>query len=138
MILNYTVKDFMSTNLITFLPQTPIEVAIGTFLKNKISGDPVINEKNELIGVISEKDCMRTLMEYSYHNDLGGLVEDYMSEKLEKINVYDTVSQVADKFIQSRYRRFPVMDGNRLVGQISRRDILRAIFQLSQEDWIWN
>tara|TARA_A100001035_G_scaffold271094_1_gene258877 strand:- start:583 stop:987 length:405 start_codon:yes stop_codon:yes gene_type:complete len=134
MILNYTVKDFMATNLITFLPQTPIEVAIGTFLKNKISGAPVINEKNELIGVISEKDCMRTLMEYSYHNDLGGLVEDYMSEKLEKINVYDTISQVADKFIQSRCRRFPVMDGNRLVGQISRRDILRAIFQLSQED----
>ena len=134
MILNYTVKDFMATNLITFLPQTPIEVAIGTFLKNKISGAPVINEKNELIGVISGKDCMRTLMEYSYHNDLGGLVEDYMSEKLEKINVYDTISQVADKFIQSRCRRFPVMDGNRLVGQISRRDILRAIFQLSQED----
>ena len=134
MILNYTVKDFMATKLITFLPKTPIEVAVGTCLKNKISDTPVINEKNELIGVISEKDCMRTLMEYSYHNDLGGLVEDYMSEKLEKINVYDTISQVADKFIQSRCRRFPVMDGNRLVGQISRRDILRAIFQLSQED----
>ena len=69
MILNYTVKNFMATKLITFLPQTPIEVAIGTFLKNKISGAPVINEKNELIGVISEKDCMKTLMEYSYHND---------------------------------------------------------------------
>ena len=134
MILNYTVKDFMATKLITFLPKTPIEVAVSTFLKNNISGAPVINEKNELIGVISKNDCMRTLMEYSYHNDLGGLVEDYMSEKLEKINVYDTISQVADKFIQSRCRRFPVMDGNRLVGQINRRDILRAIFQLSQED----
>ena len=71
MILNYTVKDFMATKLITFLPKTPIEVAVGTFLKNKISGAPDINEKNELIVVISEKDCMRTLMEYSYHNDLG-------------------------------------------------------------------
>ena len=85
MVLNYTVKDFMATKLITFLPKTPIEVAVGTFLKNKISGAPVINEKNELIGVISEKDCMRTLMEYSYHNDLGGLVEDYMSKKYKKL-----------------------------------------------------
>tara|TARA_B100000575_G_C22589218_1_gene370159 strand:- start:230 stop:454 length:225 start_codon:yes stop_codon:yes gene_type:complete len=72
MILNYTVKDFMTTKLITFLPKTPIEVAVGTFLKNKISDTPVINEKNELIGLISEKNCMRTSMEYSYRNDLGG------------------------------------------------------------------
>tara|TARA_B100001115_G_C15530681_1_gene252007 strand:+ start:362 stop:568 length:207 start_codon:yes stop_codon:yes gene_type:complete len=45
MILNYTVKDFMTTKLITFLPKTPIEVAVGTFLKNKISDTSVINEK---------------------------------------------------------------------------------------------
>jgi len=77
---------------------------------------------------------MKTLMEYSYHNDLGGFVEDYMSKKLEKINIHNTISEVADKFIQSRCRKFPVMDGNKLIGQISRRDILRAIFQLTQED----
>ena len=134
MILKYNVKDFMAAKLITFFPKTPFEDAVGTILKNKISGTPVINEKNELIGVISEKDYMRTLIEYSYHNDLGRLVEDYMSKKVQKINIYDTISEVSDKFIQSRCRRFPVMDGNKLAGQISRRDILRAIFQLSQED----
>ena len=61
---------------------------------------------------------MRTSMEYSYRNDLGGFAEDYMSKKIQKINLYDTISEVADKFIQSRCRRFPVMDGNKLVGQI--------------------
>ena len=45
MILNYTVKDFMATKLMTFLPKTPIEVAVGPFLKNKISGAHVVNEK---------------------------------------------------------------------------------------------
>ena len=77
---------------------------------------------------------MITLKEYSYHNGLWELVEDYMSEKLEKINICDTISEVGDKFIQPRYRKFTVMDGNRLVGQISRKDILRVISQLSKED----
>ena len=112
MIFNNIIKNFMTNNLITFLPKTPIEVAVGTFLKNKISGTPIINENNTLIGMISEKDCMRTLMEYSYHNDLGCLVEYYMSKNLQKINIHNTISEVADKFSQSRFRRFPLMDGN--------------------------
>ena len=85
MILNYTVKDFMATKLITFLPKTPIEVAVSTFLKNKISGAPVINEKYELIGVISENDYMRTLMEYSYHNDLGDWWRIICRKKYKKL-----------------------------------------------------
>tara|TARA_B100000700_G_scaffold293367_1_gene354315 strand:- start:315 stop:719 length:405 start_codon:yes stop_codon:yes gene_type:complete len=131
---NYNVKRFMATNLITFSPKTPIETAIESFLRNKISGAPVLNKKDELVGVLSEKDCMKTLMEYSYYNNLGGLVEEYMSTNLETINVHETLSNVADKFMQSRFRRFPVLDGKKLVGQVSRRDILRAIFKLSHED----
>ncbi len=132
--LNYSIKEFMAKQLITFQSDTPIETAMESFLENKISGAPVLDNQGNLVGVLSEKDCMRTLFESSYYNNLGGFVREYMSTDLKTINIHDTLSNVADEFIKSRFRRFPVMEGNKLVGQISRRDILRAIVKLSNEE----
>ena len=132
--LNYSIKEFMAKQLITFQSDTPIETAMESFLKNKISGAPVLDDQGRLVGVLSEKDCMRTLFESSYYNNLGGFVREYMSTDLKTINIHDTLSNVADEFIKSRFRRFPVMEGDKLVGQISRRDILRAIVKLSNEE----
>ena len=124
----------MAKQLITFQSDTPIETAMESFLENKISGAPVLDNQGKLVGVLSEKDCMRTLFESSYYNNLGGFVREYMSTDLKTINIHDTLSNVADEFIKSRFRRFPVMEGDKLVGQISRRDILRAIVKLSNEE----
>ena len=132
--LNYSIKEFMAKQLITFQSDTPIETAMESFLENKISGAPVLDNQGNLVGVLSEKDCMRTLFESSYYNNLGGFVKEYMSTDLKTINIHDTLSNVADEFIKSRFRKFPVMEGNKLVGQISRRDILRAIVKLSNEE----
>ena len=132
--LNYSIKEFMAKQLITFQSDTPIETAMESFLENKISGAPVLDNEGNLVGVLSEKDCMRTLFESSYYNNLGGFVKEYMSTNLKTINIHDTLSNVADEFIKSRFRRFPVMEGDKLVGQISRRDILRAIVKLSNEE----
>ncbi len=132
--LNYSIKEFMAKQLITFQSDTPIETAMESFLENKISGAPVLDNQGNLVGVLSEKDCMRTLFESSYYNNLGGFVREYMSTDLKTINIHDTLSNVADEFIKSRFRRFPVMEGDKLVGQISRRDILRAIVKLSNEE----
>lgn len=132
--LNYSIKEFMAKQLITFQSDTPIETAMESFLENKISGAPVLDNQGNLVGVLSEKDCMRTLFESSYYNNLGGFVKEYMSTDLKTINIHDTLSNVADEFIKSRFRRFPVMEGDKLVGQISRRDILRAIVKLSNEE----
>ena len=132
--LNDSIKEFMAKQLITFQSDTPIETAMESFLENKISGAPVLDDQGNLIGVLSEKDCMKTLFESSYYNNLGGFVKEYMSTDLKTINIHDTLSNVADEFIKSRFRRFPVMEGDKLVGQISRRDILRAIVKLSNEE----
>ena len=132
--LNYSIKEFMAKQLITFQSDTPIETAMESFLENKISGAPVLDNQGNLVGVLSEKDCMKTLFESSYYNNLGGFVKEYMSTDLKTINIHDTLSNVADEFIKSRFRRFPVMEGDKLVGQISRRDILRSIVKLSNEE----
>ncbi|MBH09121.1 MAG: CBS domain-containing protein [Candidatus Marinimicrobia bacterium] len=131
--IRYTIKDVMATDLITFKPDTPIESAIKSFLENKISGAPVVNEQGDLIGMLSEKDCLGTLFESSYYNNPSGYVKDYMSTELSTISIYDTLSEVAQKFLDLRFRRFPVLENGKLVGQISRRDVLKAVNNLSED-----
>jgi len=131
--IRYTIKDVMATELITFTPDTLIGTAIQSFLNNKISGAPVIDNSGNLVGILSEKDCLGTLLESSYYNNPSGYVKDYMSVKITSINLYDSLSEVAQKFLDLRFRRFPVLDNGKLVGQISRRDVLKAVSNLNKE-----
>ena len=122
----------MATKLITFTPDTLIGSAINSFLKNKISDTPAVDEKGNLIGMLSEKNCLGTLFESSYYNNPSSYVKDYMSTELTSINLYDSLSEVAQKFLDLRFWRFPVLDNRKLVGQIRRRDVLKAIDNLTQ------
>lgn len=123
----------MATELITFTPDTLIGTAIQSFLNNKISGAPVVDNSGNLVGILSEKDCLGTLLESSYYNNPSGYVKDYMSVKITSISLYDSLSEVAQKFLDLRFRRFPVLDNGKLVGQISRRDVLKAVSNLNKE-----
>ena len=69
----------------------------------------------------------------SYYNNPSGYVRDYMSIELVTVDLYDSLSDVAQKFIDLRFRRFPVLKNGSLVGQISRRDVLKAIDNLNKE-----
>ena len=64
----FRVSDFMSRNLITFQPEQTVEEVIQSLIKHKISGGPVVNANNELVGIISEGDCLKNISESRYHN----------------------------------------------------------------------
>ena len=124
------ITDYMAKNLITFTPETEIENAIRTLLDNRISGAPVLNHRKEVVGLIDDKDCLQVLIEGVY-NKLPvnkHTVGDYMSNVMSTVNHNSNIISVADKFLHSPYKRLLVVDDNgKLVGQISRRDVLRAI-----------
>lgn len=117
----------MVSKLITFTPDTLIGFAINDLITNKISGAPVVDIKGNLVGMLSEKGCLKILLESSYYNYLSGHVKDYMSKNLTTVDINDSITEVAQKFIDLRFRRFPVLENGKLVGQISRRDILKVI-----------
>jgi len=130
--IKHNIRDFMVSRLITFTPDTLIGFAINSLITNKISGAPVIDRNGNLVGILSEKDCLQTLLESSYYNYLSGHVKDYMSKDLTTIDVNDNITEVAQKFIDLRFRRFPVIENGKLVGQISRRDVLKVIETISK------
>jgi len=120
----------MTSDLVTFSPGMDIHRAIKLLVQNRISGAPVIDETNRLVGILSKKDCLKVAFSASYHQELGGRVSDYMSRDVETLDADTNIIEGAERFLNSVYRRFPVMDNGRLVGQISRHDILKAIEEL--------
>jgi len=127
------VKDYMARTLVTFKPDTDVLDAVHSLVKNRIAGAPVVDDAGNLLGMLSELDCMKIALHAGYHGDWGGPVSEYMSDGVETVDADMSIIDLAQVFIDSRYRRFPVMENNRLVGQISRRDVLRALEYLAKD-----
>lgn len=131
------VRDYMSTNLITFTPDQPIQEVVEAIIKHKISGGPVINSRKELVGIISEGDCLKQLSESRYYNMPleHDNVEKRMARDVETIDGNMDIFDAANKFLNSKRRRFPIVENGKLVGQISQKDILKAALKLKGENW---
>ncbi len=124
------VTDYMVKKLITFKPDTPISEVIDSLLEHRITGAPVLNDKKEVVGLIDDKDCLNVLIGGVYYNRPAneGTVSSYMSNVMKTISVHANIVDVANTFLTTPYKRLLIMDDDgKLAGQISRRDILRAI-----------
>ncbi len=122
----FRVADYMSRRLITLSPDMSVNEAIRLLLEHSISGAPVL-ENGALIGVFSESDCLKGAIQASYHETGIGSVAEYMTASVQTIDADHSVLEAADIFLRDRRRRLPVLEQGKLVGQISRRDILRAM-----------
>jgi CBS domain-containing protein len=131
------VRDYMTTSLITFKPSQSIQEVVEALIKYKISGGPVVNDRQELVGIISEGDCLKQLSESRYYNMplQHDNVEKRMATNVETIDGNMDVFDAANKFLQSKRRRFPIVENGKLVGQISQKDILKAALHLKGENW---
>ena len=122
--------DCMVRELVTVLPETDAYDAIALLLTHRISGMPVVDESGKLLGMLSERDCLKTLLDAQYHNMPTAPVRDLMSTELKTISPDTGIVEIAELFLHERFRRFPVLDKGRLVGQVSRKDVLRAIQEI--------
>ncbi len=134
-----SVKSFMVElrNLIVFRPEQSIEEVINTIVEKRISGGPVLDDAGNLVGIISEKDCLRIIVDQAYHNQPfnSPKVADYMTRKVKTLSHDSDIVAAATEFINSPVRRLPVTRDGKLLGQVSRRDILRAAKNLSPTTW---
>ena len=121
------VADYMARNLVTLTPETEINRAMNILLDRGISGAPVVDAGGWLVGVLSKKDCLKAALEASYYRDWGGTVDKYMSREVQTLEADTDILQAVKAFLDTPFRRFPVLQDGRLVGQLSRADALRAM-----------
>jgi len=131
------VSDYMTTKLITFKPNQSISEVMETLIKNRISGGPVVNDNNELLGIISEGDCIKQISDSRYYNMPidNDTVEKYMVNNVETIDKNLNVFDAAKQFLESKRRRFPIVENGKLIGQISQKDILIAALEQKGNTW---
>ena len=131
------VADVMTRDLIVFTKDQSIHEVMQKFIKYRISGGPVVDQAGKLIGVISEADCMKEISDSRYFNMpiLDKTVAHFMTSKVDTIEACKTIFEAASKFLKTTRRRFPVLDKNQLVGQISRKDIVVATLNMKSQTW---
>jgi len=122
----------MTGKLVTFHPQTDVLDAIHELVSHQIAGAPVTNDQGDLVGMLSELDCMKVALQAGYHGQWGGPVSEYMTTETETVDANMSIVDLAERFLHTGFRRFPVVEDHHLVGQISRRDVLRALQSIAR------
>ena len=132
-----SVGDYMTRRLVTFQPDQTMDEVIKILLEKKIAGAPVVDSNHELVGVVSEGDCLKEVVRGKYNNtpSLARKVSEHMSTDVKTVHPEMNIFEVAQMFLSMKLRRFPVLKEGKLVGQISQKDVMRAVQRLKNSTW---
>ncbi len=121
------VRSYMTTTLVSFSPDTEVMSAVHDLVRHRIASAPVLDAQGNLIGMLSERDCLSIAFIASSDTCVAGPVSQFMSTKVVSVSPDTSMTHLCSLFTNSSHRRYPVVDGGKVVGIISRRDALRAI-----------
>ena len=118
-----TIREIMQSDLITVEPKTPVRDAISLLIEHGISGLPVVDDQKRIVGVLSEKDILKVF--YEGEQEVGAL----MTADPECVSVDDPLVDVIDMLMANNFRRVLVHEQGKLVGLVSRADLMPALFE---------
>ncbi|MBW7861162.1 MAG: CBS domain-containing protein [Rhodocyclaceae bacterium] len=130
MLRSLLVKDYMSGDPLAFSPEMDVLDAIHKLIRHEITGAPVIDHLGKVVGFLSEKDCLKVALSASYHEQRGGRVSEFMTHDVITLEGDATLTEAAELFVSKPYRCYPVVAESRLIGQLTRRNVLKALEKL--------
>lgn len=123
-----TVAEFMDRHVETILPEAEIMEAVDFLLEKRVTGALVADKSGRLVGILTEYDCLRLLTHGDAQGEAPrGKVRDFMSADVKTIPPTMDIYYCAGLFMNVSFRRFPVVENGRIVGAITRFDLLRAV-----------
>jgi len=130
MLAKITIADYMTKHVVTLKKETSVLEAITLLLSHKVTSAPVVDEHGKLIGMFSEKDSMKVVLDTAYNQGMSGSVGEFMTTDIVTVDAEASIVDLAERFQESSVRCFPVFDDNELVGVVSRTDVLKALTSL--------
>ncbi len=127
MLKSVKLRDYMTKDPVTFLPDTNILTVIHELLVYRISGATVVDVENHILGVISQGDCLKAILDGTYHGYSNGSVGEVMTTDVDTISPDLDIIDVAQALLANKRARLPVVEDGIFIGQISIRSILRAV-----------
>ncbi len=132
-----SVRDYMDTTVPTLSPETLVLDAIDFLLGHHVTGAPVVDDEGRVLGILTEKDCLKVVVHAPEPDKVKEHVADFMTRDVKTIPPNMDVYYAAGLFLKENFRRFPVVENGRLVGAITRYDMLRAI-RANRDYWAEN
>ncbi len=121
-----TARAIMTEDVVTIDQNASIKDAIELLLLQRISGLPVTDREGQLLGIVTEF----ALLAIAYDDKVqGDTVGQHMTTELFTVGPNDPINKVADLCLLHRVRRVPVAENGRLLGLISRRDVLKSLYE---------
>lgn len=121
------IRHHMNPNFVKLKPDQEIGEVIRLFNKLRIFGAPVVDDLGNLVGMLSGTDCIDAALQSNFDPSWRGYVKDFMATDVRTVDADYSCLFVAKMFLEDTYRRYPVLEDNRVIGQIGRVDILRAL-----------
>ena len=121
------VSDYMKPVTVHFSSKTSVEEVVKTLVKNKLVGAPVLDDNKQLIGFISEKDCLKQMVNDSYYSQDHQVAQDIMRKNPLSVSPNASIIELASEMLGPRPKLFPVVDDGQVVGIITRADVLKAL-----------
>ncbi|QDT35845.1 CBS domain-containing protein [Stratiformator vulcanicus] len=125
-----TARNIMVTRLVTLKAGMDVYAAIATLLKHRISGAPVLDENGDYIGVFSEKCSMRVILDAACESLPQAIIDPFIDRHAKTVDPDTDILSIAQMFEEMPCRRLPVLEDGKVVGQVSRRDLLRSVHDM--------
>ena len=128
--------DYMDKRPVLLKANMSIAVSVEKLLTSNRPGAPVIGDKGELVGFLSQQDCLAVMLKSSYHCDLTSTVKDCMRTEVLSVGPQDSMLQLAEQMTGEKPKIYPVVDQGKVVGAITRQDVLKAMNTYMQQCYL--
>jgi predicted transcriptional regulator len=129
------IKQVIGRGYTSFDKDDKIFSAIKILVKKQLSGAPVTDNKNKILGFLSEKDCLQISHQIKYYNDHSGIVADYMTVNVICLESSDSIFKAIELFIQKGFHSLPIVEDGKLIGILDRHTVLKSVSKMSATSW---
>lgn len=126
-------REMMTKNLVTLSPGLEVFQAIDVLLRRRISGAPVVEEDGTFLGIFSESSCMRFIVNAAYESLPDAGLMPFVDAHPPSIDPDTDLLTICQTFLDQATRRLPVLEEGRLIGQVSRRDVMHKVLALGRQ-----
>lgn len=126
------VKDYMDQNPITIKHSASICDVVKVLTKDLMTGAPVVDDSNQLVGFISEQDCIKELLNEAFYAEESNAITKLMVTDVLTVNPYTSIIEVAENMSKGPPKNYPVVDDGKLIGILSRRSVLEALMDYNE------
>jgi len=130
------VTDNMDRQPVLLTPEMSLAAAVEALLEKKKLGAPVVDGSGQLVGFLSQQDCMSVMLKSSYHCDLVANVNDCMRTDVLWVSPDDSVLRLAEQMLGPKPKVYPVVEEGKVIGTINRTDVLSAINKYMQQCYL--